>query len=451
MPPRTALLALLALGCHSRVPVATAAAPEEIPALLDAAAADDELAWQRLTHLCDDIGHRITGSDTLTQAIEWSVSELEQDGFDSVTAEPVQAEGWVRGHERVSVLPDNRLLNVLALGNSAGTPDGPIDVDVVVVTSFDELTALGDSVAGKAVLFNVPFTTYGETVAYRVAGPRLAAEQGAVVALVRSIAPVSLNTPHTGVTNFDETPPIPAVALTLEDAEWMHRRQRDGVAVRIRVDLGAHSIGTVETANVVAEKRGVEFPEQVVVVGCHLDSWDVGQGAQDDGAGCLLAWEAARDVISLGPSKRTLRLVLYTNEESGLAGGSAYPGAHPSDRHVAAVESDTGAGPATGFRVHAVDSTSGDTDPERAARFIARLTDSDFTARENYAGSDISPLVKTGTIGFGVDHDTTNYWPIHHTRADTLEKIDRQVLQDNVRLTAGLLMWLLNTDDEQLE
>ncbi|MFT6145905.1 MAG: carboxypeptidase Q [bacterium] len=433
------------------MPVAIAATPEDVPALLDAAAADDDQAWQRLTHLCDDIGHRITGSDALTQAIQWSVSELKQDGFDSVIAEPVQAKAWVRGHERVSVLPDSRPLNVLALGNSAGTPDGPVDVEVVVVTSFDELTELGDSVAGKAVLFNVPFTTYGETVGYRVAGPRLAAEQGAAVALVRSISPVSLNTPHTGMTDFAETAPIPAIALTLEDAEWMHRRQRDGHPARIRVDLGAHSIGTVDTANVVAEKRGTEFPDEVVVVGCHLDSWDVGQGAQDDGAGCVLAWEAARDVVSLGPSKRTLRLVLYTNEESGLAGGAAYPGAHPNDRHVAAVESDTGAGAATGFRVHAVNPTTGDADSERAYRFITRLNEQQFTARENYAGADISPLVKAGTIGFGVDHDTTNYWPIHHTKADTLEKIDRQDLQDNVRLTAGLLMWLLNADDAHLE
>jgi len=422
------------------------------------AAGDHALMWSRLRTLTDDIGDRITGSAALNDAEAWALSELAKDGFDGQVAEPVTVHTWVRGREHVRVLgPDDRPLSVLALGNSAGTPDGPVVADVVVVSTLDELTALGDAVAGHIVLFDAPFTSYGETVAVRMAGPAMAASLGAVGVLVRSITPESLSTPHTGATRFPEgTAPIPAVAVTVEDAAWMHRVAAAGASVRVSVDLGAHRGPDAVAHNVVAERRGTDPNAKVVVLGCHLDSWDVGQGAQDDAAGCLTVWEAARLLATLPRPRRTLRLVLYTNEENGLAGGRAYAVEHADDRTLAAIEADTGAGASAGFRMSA-DGPDGASDDARIAawtralRPVSRALGSRGVFSPGYAGSDIHPLVDGGVMGFGVDNDLSEYWPIHHTTADTLEKIDRDVLADNAAATAVLAWWLLTARDPLLE
>lgn len=446
---RTVSLLLLSLACHHPAPLASPApgAYDTAREQLSAASADGELAWERLRFLTDDIGARLTGSPAEQRAVQWAAEQMRQDGFDTVSLEPVTAPYWVRGHERVSDADSGRALSVLTLGNSAGTPEGALTAEILVVKDWEELAARASEVPGRIVLFNAPFTTYGETAGYRFSGPAEAAKLGAVAAAVRSIAPVGYDTPHTGVTDFSEATPIPAFAVSAEDADWMARRHEDGHPVRLSVDLGAEDRGTVQTFNVVGEVRGSTHPDEVVTLGCHLDSWDVGQGAQDDGAGCLLVWEVARHLASMGPAPRTLRVVLFANEENGLAGARAYAAAHASETHVAAIESDTGAGLAAGFRVSA--KQSGEEHPEdeaRVGRAIAALAPVGTALRPGHAGSDIGPLLNLGALGFGVDHDTSGYWPIHHTRADTLERVDPQDLRNNVLLTSTLAWWLLRAD-----
>ena len=448
---RTLILLLASVACHHTAPLASPD-PSSYDAArehLSAASEDGELAWERLRYLSDDIGARLTGSPAEQRAVQWAAEELRKDGFDAVMLEPVMAPHWVRGHERVHDAESGRRLSVLALGNSAGTPNGPITAPVLIVKDWDELGARADEVPGHIVLFNAPFTTYAETAGYRFSGPAEAAKLGAVAAAVRSIAPVGYDTPHTGVTDFTGATPLPAFAITAEDADWMARRHADGHTVRLSVDLGAESLGQVQTHNVVAEVRGTTHPDEIVTLGCHLDSWDVGQGAQDDAAGCMVVWEAARHLAALGPAPRTLRLVLFANEENGLAGAREHGRLHADETHIAAIESDTGAGRAEGFRVSA--RRDDNEDEERVTRVLGNLSATGIGMRPGHAGSDLGPLLALGAMGLGVDHDTAGYWPIHHTRADTLERVDPQAVRNNVALTSTLAWWLLRVDRAALQ
>jgi len=364
-----------------------------------------------------------------------------------VTEQPVQVPRWVRGQESLELIaPAARPLAMLGLGMSVGTPPEGVEGDVVVVSSFDELESLGrDSVEGRIVLYDVPFTTYGATVQYRLKGPSAAARLGAVAALVRSVTPVSLNTPHTGTTAYDdEVAKIPAAAVTVEDAQTLHRLQEDGATPRVRLRMEARHEGEVPSANVVAELRGRERPEEVVLVSCHLDSWDVGQGAQDDGAGCVMAMETIRLLSELDyRPRRSIRAVLFTNEENGIAGGKTY--AEQQDRsHVAVMEADIGCGPALGWRLDLGERSGREVSESDYAhaesimvpiRAALRAIDGDGL-RRGYAGADIKELVAGGSLGLGLDMDTSGYWPIHHTHADTLDKIDPMVLRRNTAVMA---------------
>ena len=429
------------------------------PAQLIGEALTSDLAWERLVHLCDRIGHRLSGSPQLDQAIAWAQQVMNEDSLANVRAEPVEVPVWIRGTERLTLLaPKVQDLDLLALGGSIGTREGGIEADVVVVSSFEALDALPDeSVAGRVVLFDVPFTTYGATVKYRGKGASAAAARGAVAALVRSVTPVSLDTPHTGNMRYaDDTSQIPAAAITIEAAESMHRLQDRGVTPRVRLELGSGPDGTASSANVVGEVLGRDLPEEIVVVGCHLDSWDVGQGAQDDGGGCVAAIEVGRLIKRLPQApRRTVRVVLFTNEENGLAGATSYAEAHADEHHVAAIESDTGQGAAAGFRVDVrkIGDNEGRHSEQDEAAYAALLVQLEDVVpllapldadgfRSSYGGADIGPLVATGTLGFGVDHDTTGYWPIHHTEADTIDKIDPMVFRRNAAAMAVLTWWL---------
>jgi carboxypeptidase Q len=416
-------------------------------AVVGRALAGREIAWARMQELCDDIGHRLSGSTQLNAAIAWASERMRSDGL-TVVAEPVVVPNWIRGNESLMLLGAHpRVLPMLGLGNSVGTPPEGLEAEVVVVHSFDELTALGAAVQGKAVLFDVPFTSYGDTVRYRGRGAIEAARLGAVFALVRSVGPTSLATPHTGAMRYDDAvPKIPAAAVDIETATQLARMAARGVRPRVRLKMEARFGAPAPSANVVGEWRGREWPDEVVVVGCHLDSWDVGTGAQDDGAGCVAAMEAGRVIASLPQRpRRTVRVVLFTNEENGLAGGQAYAKAHANEQIVAAIEMDTGAGPFLGYRVDA-----GTEDPAVRSAILRELEGLRplFRAMGEhhwvpaYAGADVGPLVEAGTLGFGLDMDTSGYWPIHHTEADTLDKIDRDNFQQDIAGMA-LLTWVL--------
>jgi carboxypeptidase Q len=307
----------------------------------------DQFAWNRVAELTDTFGARFSGTDNLARAIAWAVDTMKTDGLENVRTERVMVPRWVRGAESLKMLnPPQHALPLLGLGGSVGTPPEGIEAEVLVVRSFDHLKQRGAEAKGKIVLFNVPYTTYGQTNAYRTGGASVAAQYGAVASLVRSIGPMGLRTPHTGNMSYAEgVTRIPAAAITAEDAERMQRLSDRGVSIRVRLNMEARFESDVESFNVIGEIRGSEFPDEIVLVGGHFDSWDVGTGASDDGVGCIVTWEAARLMKKLGiRPRRTVRVVLFTNEENGIRGGTAYRDAHLAEaqQHVLAIESDSG-------------------------------------------------------------------------------------------------------------
>jgi carboxypeptidase Q len=395
------------------------------------AALTDDTAYRRLAWLTDRIGHRLSGSAALGRAVEWATAEMRRDRLDNVRAEKVTVPHWVRGEESLELLePVGRTLPMLGLGGSEGTPAEGVTGEVVVVRSFDELDALGERARGKVVLYNVPFTTYGQTVAYRGAGASRAARHGAVAALVRSVGPISLQTPHTGSLRYlENTPRIPAAGVTIEGAELLQRMYDRGERPRVRLKMQARFLPDAESANVVAELRGRERPEEVVLVGAHLDSWDVGQGAHDDGGGCIVAWEVARLLkeLNLRP-RRTIRVVLFTNEENGLRGGTAYRDAHRAalPNHVLAIESDSGVFRPTGFGLSASATPQARADMQEIAKLLSGIRADRINP--DGGGADISPIMAEGVNGASLDVDGSRYFDIHHTHADTLDKVSPQEL-----------------------
>ena len=391
------------------------------------AALTSDKAYTRLAHLTDHIGNRLSGSKNLERAIDWAVAEMKRDGLDNVRAEKVMVPHWVRGEESLEMItPGPKKLMMLGLGNSVATPVEGISAEAVVVRSFDELDALGAAVRGKIVVYNVPFTNYGATVRYRGSGASRAASYGAVAALVRSITPVSLQTPHTGAMTYDEKQPkIPTAAITIEDAELLQRMHNRGDRTTLRLKMEARFLPDAESANVLAEIKGSEAPDEVVLVGGHFDSWDVGQGAHDDGGGCIIAWEAVRLLKELGlRPRRTIRVVLFTNEENGLRGGTAYRDAHRAElsKHVLAIESDSGVYRPLGFGLSDKAPLQARSNLQEVAKLL-RGIDADRIA-ENGGGADIGPIMLEGVIGASFNVDGSRYFDIHHTDADTLDKID---------------------------
>jgi carboxypeptidase Q len=291
-------------------------------------------AWDRLAVLTDAIGHRLSGTPALERAIQWAVAEMNRDGLDNVHTERVMVPKWVRGNESAEIVePARHAIVMLGLGNSVGTPADGVQAELLVVHSFEELDSQGAAARGRIVFFNVPFTTYGETVRFRAAGPSRAARHGAVASLVRAVGPAGLRTPHTGALQYaDDAPKIPAAAVSAEDADRLQRMADRKQKIVVRLKMDAHFAADAESANVIGEIRGRELPEEVVVVSGHLDSWDVGAGATDDGGGCIVTWEALRIMkkLNLRP-RRTVRVVLFTNEENGGRGGLAYRDQHRAE------------------------------------------------------------------------------------------------------------------------
>ena len=391
------------------------------------AATRDSAAYDRLARLVDGFGHRAAGSPSLEAAIDWILAEMKKDGLQNVRGEPVQVTHWVRGAESV-VLVKPRLdtLHMLGLGGSVSTPKGGITAPVLVVSSFDELARRKAEARGKIVLFDVPFTDYESVRRYRTDGPSAAARAGAVACLIRSVASFSIRSPHTGRTSYDSTVArIPAAALSVEDAMMLRRMQKRGEAVTLTLKMGARDLAPARSRNVVAELVGREKPDEVVVLGGHIDSWDVGQGAVDDGGGSVAAWEAVRLMKQLGlRPRRTVRVVLWTNEENGVDGGRAYREAHRSDlaRHVMAMESDGGVFQPTGFAF-----TGSDSAAALISQTATLLASIGATAVDHVVGSpeaDIGPLVDEGVPGIGLRVADSRYFWYHHSDGDTLDKLD---------------------------
>jgi carboxypeptidase Q len=413
------------------VDVPKRAAPEWLAPYRDAAghllgeAVASDAAWQRLAYLGDTYGNRISGSPNLEAAIKWAIEEMKRDGLENVHAEAVKVPRWVRGRESLEIAgPIPQPLVMLGLGNSAGTPPAGIEADLLVVHSFEELDAARDRVKGRIVLFNVPFTTYGDTVRFRAAGPSRAAALGAVAVLVRSVGPAGLRTPHTGALSYTEgQPQIPAAAVPTEDAARLERMVNRGTKVRLKLMMEAKFLPEADSANVVGEIRGRELPNEVVVIGGHFDSWDVGTGSTDDGGGCVATWEALRLMkkLNLRP-RRTVRVVLWTNEENGGRGGLAYRDAHAEElpNHVMMLESDGGVFRPTGFGFSGSDTARSKV--RDIATLLAGIHADNIGA--SGGGADIGPSVQQANVPAMSLEVDGNYFLIHHTPADTIDKID---------------------------
>jgi carboxypeptidase Q len=408
--------------------------------------------YDKLVALCDGIGPRLSGSEGERVARAWAVAAMAADGLENVRQEPVMVPHWVRGDEEGWLLgPVPRPLRLTTLGGSVGTSPEGLEAEVVVVGDFDAFERLpAEQVRGRMVLFDFPMRRtsrdmggYGEAVAYRSRGPATAARKGAVACLIRSVGTGVVTAPHTGLTSYEEgVPRIPAAALSMADADALARLDRSGKRLRVRLRLGAQTLPEVPGANVIGEVVGRERPDEVVVIGGHFDSWDLGTGAHDDGTGCVEAMETVRVLLALGlRPRRTIRVVLFASEENGaLSGGRGYAAAHGSEPHVAAIESDSGAGPLIGF-------TAGGTTDEgyQTLRDVIGLLAS-VGARElrtgGGGGSDIGPLAQQGVPLLGLWPDTADYFNFHHSAEDVVSNVDPGRLADGTAAMA-VMAWLL--------
>jgi len=421
-----AALSFLALSALSASPLSSqqrVSDYQDIANRIIEAATTSHGAYERLGDLVDSFGPRLSGSVALERAIDWILTEMEADGLDNVRGEPAMVPHWVRGRESLElVLPRPRELPMLGLGGSVGTPPGGIHAEVLVVSTFEELEARADEARGRIVLFDAPFTSYGETVQYRSRGAVAAARAGAVASLIRSVASGTMQSPHTGGMSYEEgVQRIPHAAISVEDAMMLHRMQDRGQRIEVLLRMQAQTLPDTPSRNVMGEIIGRELPGEVVVLGGHIDSWDVGQGAMDDGGGVVAAWEAVRLLRELGlRPRRTIRVVGWTNEENGLRGGTQYAEDHTDERHVLAIESDGGVFSPVGF---------GFTGSDRAfeivseiGRFLQRIDAGSVT--RGGGGADIGPLMRNGVPGMGLEVDGSRYFWYHHSDADTLDKLD---------------------------
>ncbi|HEV8599361.1 MAG TPA: M28 family metallopeptidase [Gemmatimonadales bacterium] len=403
-----------------------------------AAATADSSAWNKLAELTDGFGHRISGSEALERAIDWMIERMKAEGLAKVRGEPAMVPKWVRGEERAELVqPRHAKLPMLGLGGSVATPKGGIEAEVLVVSSFDELKARAALAKGKIVLFDAPFTNYGQTVAYRYSGALESARVGALATLIRSVGPFGMRTPHTGtMAPYDSTlPKLPAAAITMEDAAMLHRMQARGQKIVVRLEMAAQTLPDVPSRNVMGELVGREKPDEVVVFGGHIDSWDVGTGAMDDAGGVVIAWEAIRLLTKLGlKPRRTIRAVGWTNEENGGRGGTAYREAHRDElaKHIAAIESDGGTFKFRGFGFSGGDSAYAIV--KQIGKLLKPLgADTVFAGG---GGSDIGPIMALGVPGMSHNVDGSRYFWYHHTEADNVDKINPKELAENVAAMA---------------
>ena len=446
------VLPLIAVACAGCGPAGDGSA---VSGRIVRAALGQGRAYEKLAYLTDRIGPRLSGSEGLERAVRWTAEEFRRDGLDRVWTEPVMVPHWVRGEETSRIVsPVQHPMATTALGMSVPTPEGGVSGEVVEVSSFEELKALGARVQGRIVLYNKPVLTnggekdgYGSAVGLRGSGAIEAAKLGAVATLIRSLGTASFRLPHTGAMRYDENVTrIPSAAISTEDADLIHRLLAAGESVRVHLVLGCQTLPDAPSANVLADLPGRERPEEIVLIGAHLDSWDLGTGAIDDGAGVAIVMETMRLLTSLGLTpRRTIRAALFTNEENGLGGGRAYAEVHADElpRHVAAIETDSGGASPQGFGVSAGEGAV------EIVRSIAAALDS-IGAGEispGGGGADIGPMKPAGVPLLGLRQETTHYFDYHHTAADTLDKVRPDELARNVAAMAVMAYGLAEREE----
>jgi len=472
-------VAILLLGCsmHCRAqePALTAtptptASPYSAQTLADLtklqqAALASDYAYRQVAHLSNNIGPRLTGSAQAQKAVEYVAAELKALGLE-VQLEKVTVQHWVRGEETAALVDyagmaekTTQKIVLTALGGSVATPSTGLTAEVIVVRNFDELQSLGrDKVAGRIVLFDYHYDklmaaqghageAYGQAVKYRADAPSAAARLGAVAALIRSVGGAEYRLPHTGQTDYaKDVPKIPAAAVTAEDADLIAFLAPQG-PVRMRLLLTPQQLPDVTSYNVIGDLKGTEQPEKIVIVSGHLDSWDLGTGAIDDGAGVAVAMEAANlmQQLHLHP-KRTLRVIAWMNEENGLAGGKAYAKDHEQEisDHFAVMEIDGGAGHPLGITFGPKPEAKALLEP--VAKILQESGAGILSFSEHAGGADVGPLTKKGVPGFSPIQDNRTYFHYHHTAADTLDKIVPHELAENAAVVAVTAYALANLE-----
>jgi carboxypeptidase Q len=481
---RVALLLSLSLsfcateGDAEQTPVATpspSASPSPTPAVFSAqtladlkrlrqAALTSDYAYRQVAHLSNNIGPRLTGSAQAAKAVDYVATELKALRCD-VQLEKVMVPHWVRGEETAALVQfpgqapgTTQKIVLCALGASVATPPTGIEAEVIVVKNFDQLKSLPrDKVAGKIVLFNHPFDkqmaaegrggeAYGEAVVYRSDGPSAAARHGAIACLIRSVGGADYRIPHTGETDYaNDAPKIPAGAITSEDADLIADLVRQG-PVRMKLVLTPQTLPDVESANVIGDIKGSEHPEQVIVVSGHLDSWDLGTGAIDDGAGVAVSMEAANLIqkLHLKP-KRTIRVIAWMNEENGSAGSKQYAKNHEKEwmKHFAAMETDGGADHPLGINIKGKPEVKKMLAPVAA---ILQESGAGMLTLVEHCGADIEPIEKAGVPAFSPIQDSRFYFNYHHSAADTLDKIVPKELAENSAVVAVVAYALANME-----
>jgi len=423
----------------------------ETVVLLQRQIAAGSRAFEHVASLTTEVGPRLAGSDGDRRAVEWALGKLRELGFANVHAEPVTVPRWIRGDAAAEILaPWPQPLVLAALGGSVGTPQVGLAGEVVEAANVAALEALPDeTVRGRIVFLSermrraIDGAGYGKTVPNRAGGAVAAAKKGAIALIIRSVGTDSHRFPHTGSLHYAaEVPRIPAAALANPDADLLAAQVASGRPVRLALRLGCRDAGEAESANVLGEMVGRDRPQEVVVLGAHLDSWDLGTGALDDGAGMGVVIEAARQIARLAerPS-RTLRVVLFANEEYGLSGAKGYLAAHAGelDRHVAALESDLGSGRIHRFRAHVAPADAGWV--PALHRLLVPLG-IPFDESPAGGGADIGQLRKAGVAVFDLSPDASDYFDFHHTADDTLDKVDRAALDQAVAAHATLALAL---------
>ncbi|WP_404338986.1 M20/M25/M40 family metallo-hydrolase [Sphingomonas sp. MMS12-HWE2-04] len=425
----------------------------DVPALRDAALNGDTLAWDITEGLTTEIGQRLAATEAEGRARAWAVKKLTALGFKNVHIETYKMPVWVRGEEKAEVVgPSAQKLTIAALGNSGSTGPKGVEADVAYFPTLADLQAApAEAVKGKIVFISHAMTAtqdgsqYGVFGGARRAGPSLAATKGAAAVLIRSIGTDYHRNPHTGVTSWaDGVKPIAAAALSLPDAEQLERLFKRG-PVRLKLLVTPQFKGEAELGNVIADVPGSDPSAGIVLIGGHLDSWDLGTGAIDDASGVAITTAAAKHIMDAGQPRRTIRVVWFGAEEVGGFGGEAYAKAHANERHVLATELDFGADRVWNFETNLPDSAKAIADRLATALAPIGIARSRGAA---HGGTDVGPVLRNGVAGIDLSQSGLRYFDYHHTPDDTLDKIDPVQLRQNVAAWTAMLAIVANAPED---
>jgi len=410
-------------------------------------------AYKLLQELSGGIGPRLSGSLNAQRAVQWGMETMEEMGLQKIHLVPCEVPHWVRGDVEDLTMADGTKLTCCALGGSIATPEDGLEAEVIEVHSLDEARKLGDKAKGKFIFYNRPFDSslvntfaqYGTAGDQRFLGPAVAAKLGAAGALVRSMTGDADDVPHTGATTFEKGgSKVPCVALSIIAANKLSEALKAGPA-KVKLTLKCETLPDTPSFDVVGEITGSEKPNEVIVMGGHLDSWDKGRGAHDDGAGVTESLEALRLIKNLGwHPKRTIRVVLFMNEENGGRGAAAYAdyAKTANEKHIAAMESDSG-----GFAPRGFGTSLKKRDIGRVNKWLPALSvfEIDHFTPEGEGGADVDPLAPTKAVIFGLEPESQRYFDYHHSDKDTIDKVNPRELELGA-LSMATLAWLISED-----